>query len=46
MANVPAKPRNTKGEPPSQADTEHGFNPTRKVLMAVRHSLTYTLIWS
>ena len=23
MANVPAKPRNTKGEPPSQADTEH-----------------------
>ncbi|EJA4497994.1 hypothetical protein MU898_004638 [Salmonella enterica] len=30
MVNVPAKPRNTKGEPPSQADTEHGFNPTRK----------------
>lgn len=30
MANVPPKPRNTKGEPPSLEDTQHGFNPTRK----------------
>lgn len=30
MANVPPKPRNNKGEPPSLEDTQHGFNPTRK----------------
>lgn len=45
MANVPPKPRNTKGEPPSLEDTQHGFNRRVKTLMGEKLSLTFMWIW-